>query len=111
MGVVVGCQNFMTLANWERALAISACTSFLVGCIGFRALRSRSPARDSMADVQLVKGEGETRRDFGSRWMRIALFCFCANALPSSSFSVDMLQLSVFRLESYQTLGLISSLA
>lgn len=44
------------------------------------------------------------------RWARICVFCLVVNALPTSGVAVGQLQFAVFEPESYQALGIISSL-
>jgi len=100
--LVIGCQSFMTLANWERALAVSGLLSILLGCVALYFTSSSSEAQPTSLEADGDQG-------FGWRWARIALFCFLANCIPGSSVSVGMLQYKVFSMESYQSLNLVSS--
>lgn len=107
--VVVGCQSMMTLANWELALSVCATVSFVVlGCLFCSRQFADGSSGTNLLPDQL---EVEDERRRGRRWARTAIFCFLVNAIPTSSVSLNLLQFTVLTEESYQTLGLISSLS
>mmetsp|Transcript_122442 Transcript_122442/g.236027 ORF Transcript_122442/g.236027 Transcript_122442/m.236027 type:complete len:575 (-) Transcript_122442:31-1755(-) len=112
--VVVGCQALMNVTTWWCAVALSAAASLAVGlraagCCSCRACCGwlRRPEA-----LQLLTSAEGSSTDLGMwRWARICLFCFVANALPSSSVSVGQLQFAVFTADSFQALSIISSIA
>jgi len=109
--VVIGCKTLMQQENWELALASTFLLTLFLGCFAFYGLRNWRRTPQIGSEVILREGEVDSANGFGRRWARIALFCFCANAIPSSGVTVGLLQLSVFTYESYQTLQIVSSFA
>lgn len=107
---VVGCQYLMQRANWEWALSITALVSIFIGCSMFGHAWCSRRSRSTEVTEEALATPLQTNAEL-LRWTRVATFSFFANAIPTSSVSVGLLQFSVFDMGSYQTLGLISSAA
>lgn len=106
---VIGCQYLMEQADWEKAMTICAAVTFLIGGVVLGCSWHYSKSRSREASEVMLEHSAERDKCSLWRWARIALFCFCANAIPTSGVSLGLLQFAVFNMESYQILGLISS--
>lgn len=103
--ILIGCQTLMDFQVWLWSVIALASGS---ACV-LVALYCRRSTLAVCRNAGTTTGEAAKLRQ-NCHWIRLCLFVFIVNALPTSGVAVGQLQYAAFSTSSYQGLSIIASL-
>jgi len=110
--IVIGCQSLMPQKTWLRTLMIAALVSASILIVAYHRVVHRLCQRRGSEQKAPDGDEAATEKlQNPFSWVRLCVFCFSVNAIPSSSVAVGTLEFTALTPEAYQTLQIVGSLS